>query len=132
MIEKIIIFYVVAFSLYALLSIYYKNPISALAFAWFGPVPVEGELYSNFKLRKIIYTFNWLLQFIYLYSLLFLIGSHYEWVESTYVYLAIVFGSAIGFGMALLATIGFSISWLKTKIIGPDGPFIIQVLDDED
>jgi len=103
-----------------------------IAFSWIGPFPGEGESLSSFKLRKVKYSLNWTLQFIYLFGVLFLLATYSPWVENTKIFLVFVFASTIGLGMAALATIGFFISWCKTKLVGLDPTFEFEYIEIDD
>ncbi|WP_192021237.1 hypothetical protein [Shewanella sp. WPAGA9] len=130
MTEKIALFYIVMFTILIVLNIFYRSKLSQLAFIWFGPIPTDGEFLSDFKLRKVRYALSWLLQFIYAFSIIFVLAVNFSWVEDTMLFMVFVFAFTIGVGMALFATIGFFISWLKTRVFGPDGRFELVEVDE--
>ena len=134
MTEKIAIFYVVAFTVLFILNVFYKSILSRIALIWFGPIPEDGEYLSEFKARKIKYSLSWLFQFIYVFAIIFLLAKMFPWIEKEVTFLVFMFAATIGIGMAVLATVGFVLSYLKTKIFGPERQFelIEEKLDEED
>ncbi|MBU2879141.1 hypothetical protein [Aliiglaciecola lipolytica] len=132
MIKEIAIFYIAVFSIYLLLSIFWRSKISQIAFIWFGPIPLEYEYLAEFKLRKFKYAFGWLLQFVYAISVVFLLASYFSWLQKETYFLVVTFALPIGFGMALLASIGFLLSYLKTALFGPNPYFEFVKEDDLD
>ncbi|MGV6852233.1 MAG: hypothetical protein ACWA5R_08650 [bacterium] len=130
MTEKIALFYIVMFTIVIILNVFYRSKISHLAFIWFGPIPQDGEFLSDFKFRKFKYALNWLLQFIYAFSILFVLSSNYRWVQETSIFLVFSFALVIGIGMAMLSSIGFLLSCLKTRMFGPDGRFEVTEINE--
>ncbi|UHQ54979.1 hypothetical protein [Microbulbifer sp. YPW16] len=120
MIEKIAIFYLIVFVVLVTLRFMRPNIITFVAFSWFGPFPEEGEALSSFKARRIRYAFSWLVQFIAYFSLLAILGIYFNSYFGDTFFLVASFAGTIGAGMAVLACIGFSISWLKTILVGPN------------
>lgn len=120
MIEKIMLFYLFVFIILIFLRMMKPNIITFVALSWFGPIPEEGELLSNFKIRKIRYAFSWVLQFIAFFVVLFFLNKYFEHLLSETAFMVASFAGAIGIGMAIFATVGFTISWLKTTIVGPN------------
>ena len=111
------------FTILVILKYMRPNIITFLAFSWFGPFPKEGELLSSFKARRVRYAFSWVIQFIAYFAILALLGVYFDERIGETFYLVASFAGTIGTGMAVLACIGFSISWLKTYIIGPNPEF---------
>ncbi|WP_105181885.1 hypothetical protein [Pseudoalteromonas sp. T1lg21] len=134
MTEKIAMFYVVAFTVLLVLNIFYKSIPSQIAFIWFGPVPKDGEYLSAFKARKIKYALSWLFQFIYAFAIIYLLAKMFPWLEKEVTFLMFIFAAIIGCGMAVLASVGFVVSYVKTKLLGPERQFEIieEELDEED
>ena len=99
------------------------NIITFVAFSWFGPFPEEGETLSSFKARRIRYAFSWFVQFLAYFALLAILGIYFNSYFSEVFFLVASFAGTIGAGMAALACIGFSISWLKTIVVGPNPKF---------
>ncbi|WKD49600.1 hypothetical protein [Microbulbifer spongiae] len=120
MIPKIAIFYLIVFITLITLRWMRPNIVTLAAFSWFGPFPEEGELLSSFKAKRIRYAFGWIVQFAAYFSLLTILGVYFKSYFSETFFLVASFAGIIGGGMALLACIGFSVSWLKTIIIGPN------------
>ncbi len=120
MIEKIAIFYLLVFVLLVALKRMRPNLLTFLAFSWFGPFPEEGELLSSYKARRVMYALSWAIQFIAYFEFLALIGTYFNSSFNETFFLVAGFAGTIGLGMTVLAFAGFSISWLKTVIFGPD------------
>lgn len=133
MIEKIAIFYFIAFTLYLLVHIFYKSKISIIALTWFGPIPQEYEYLSEFKLRRLKYAFGWALQFIYALCIAFGVVKLFPAIGKQDIFLVLMFGLTIGLGMTTLSSLGFLVSYSKTRLFGPDPYFepIEDVSDDE-
>lgn len=120
MIEKIAIFYLLVFALLVALKRMRPNLLTSLAFSWFGPFPEEGELLSSYKARRVMYALNWTIQFVACFAFLTLARIYFKGPFNETFFLVAGFAGTIGLGMAVLAFAGFSISWLKTVIFGPD------------
>lgn len=120
MIEKIAGIYIFIFMTLVALRLMKPNVITFIAFTWFGPFPQEGELLSNFKVRKIRYAFSWIIQFSFYFSLLALLSVYCEEYFGEPFFIVTGFAGTIGMGMAVLAFMGFSISWLKTVTVDPN------------
>lgn len=131
MIEEIAKFYAIAFSIYLLVHIFWRNRLSQLALTWFGPIPKQYEYLSEFKLRKFWYAFGWFLQLIYALILLFVVAKYYPQIEKHNYFLVISFGLTIGLGMSVLASFGFLVSFAKTYLLGPNPYFEFINHDDE-
>ncbi|MEL0068861.1 MAG: hypothetical protein VW874_11420, partial [Gammaproteobacteria bacterium] len=110
MIETIAYFYGIAFSVYLLVQLFWWSSIGRFALTWFGPIPEQYEYLSEFKLRRAWYAFGWLLQIIYAFTVLFIIGNYFPWTQGTDYFLVVSFALTIGFGMSLLASLGLFIS----------------------
>ncbi|WP_146027240.1 hypothetical protein [Bowmanella denitrificans] len=67
---------------------------------------------------------------VYAMCILWTVGSYFPWVQKENLFLVFAFGLTIGIGMAVLALIGFVISFGKTKIFGPDPYF--DFVEEED
>ena len=120
MTEKIAIFYLIVFIVLVTLRYMRPNIITFVAFSWFGPFPEEGETLSCFKARRIRYAFSWFVQFLAYFALLAILEIYFNGYFSDAFFLVASFAGTIGAGMAALACIGFSISWLKTIVVGPN------------
>ena len=130
MIEQIALFYTVAFTIYLALHFLMPNLAFALNFTWFGPIPKQYELLSEFKLRKILYATSLGLQLVYAMCILYAVGNYFPWVQNENIFLVFAFGITIGIGIAVLAIIGFVVSFGKTKFFGPDPYF--DFVEEED
>lgn len=131
MIEEIAKFYAIAFSIYLLVHMFWRNRLSQLALTWFGPIPKQYEYLSEFKLRKFWYAFGWFLQLIYALILLFVVAKYYPQIEKHNYFLVIAFGLTIGLGMSVLASFGFLVSFAKTYLLGPNPYFEFINYDEE-
>ena len=120
MTKKIAIFYLIVFIVLVTLRYMRPNIITFVAFSWYGPFPEEGETLSSFKARRIRYAFSWFVQFLAYFALLAILGIYFNGYFSDAFFLVASFAGIIGAGMAALACIGFSISWLKTIVVGPN------------
>ena len=120
MIEKIAGIYIFIFMALVALKLMKPNLITFIAFTWFGPFPQEGERLSSFKVRKIRYAFSWIIQFSLYFSLLALLAVYCEEYFGEPFFIVTGFAGTIGMGMAVLAFMGFIISWLKTVTFGPN------------
>ena len=120
MIEKIAFFYLFLFTGLVALKYMKPNIVTFVAFSWFGPFPEKGELLSTFKARRLRYAFSWIIQFAAYFAILAILGVFFQNHLNETFFLVAGFAGTIGAGMAVLASIGFSVSWLKTVIIGPN------------
>lgn len=126
MIPKIAILYLIVFITLITLRFMRSNIVTFVAFSSLGPFPEEGALLSSFKAKRIRYAFSWIVQFAAYFCLLTIIGLYFKSYFSETFFLMASFlpvASSAGIiegGMVLPACIGFSVSWLKTIIIGPN------------
>ena len=103
---------------------------SKVAFTWLGPVPTIGESWSSFQFRWAKFCFS----FIAIFSAVFSLLGFYAWAfpspNASTLFFVLAFSSSIGLGMALVASIVFSIKAVKAIWWGPN-PVLSDALKDE-
>jgi len=110
-------------SAYLALWLLGRRPNSLLcraATTWFGPLPTQGESWSRFQLRWAAYSLRWLIQIAVLFCALWFVEVRAPEVYSYSVFQLLWFALPLGFGMALLASIGFLAKAAKAHYIGPN------------
>jgi hypothetical protein len=100
-----------------------NSRLSRLAFTWIGPHPAPGERWSTFRLRWSIYSVWWLVHIAAVFSVLWIAVRHWPSIANQMWWQALWFALPLGAGMALLAAVGFLISWGKARLVGPNPTF---------
>jgi hypothetical protein len=100
------------------------NAVARAAFTWIGPRPQTGELWSAYQARWAVYSFGWLCQIALVFSLLWVISKRLAGIDSHPWFLALALGLTLGAGIALLATLGFTVKAAKAHYFGPNPPWI--------
>ena len=98
-----------------------ESRISKLAFTRFGPIGCGGEHYSEYLLRWMSFSSRWLWSIVILWLLLFFSAKWTPEIQESDIR-SILLGVVLptGIGMALLATVGFALRYLKARFLGPN------------
>ncbi len=91
-------------------------------------MPEHGELMSAFKMRKIKFAVSWGVQCVTLFAILHLVAHFWIRLGGSTTLRALSFALSFGAVMAMVATLWLSISWAKTRLLGPDGAILIEVV----
>lgn len=118
--RSIVVFWAVVFVVLVALRRWPDNAVARAAFTWFGPVPVPGESWAKFQFRWAAYSFSWLCQFCFVLTVLFLLSSYLQGIESSSWFRVLLFAVPLGAGMAFLALVGFLFKAAKARFFGPN------------
>jgi hypothetical protein len=97
-----------------------NSRLSRAAFTWFGPSATQGELLSTLQSRWLAYSLGWLARFGLAFSaLVFAASRRPPLAEETWFQL-LGFILVMGIMLALLASLGFVLKFLKVRYVGPN------------
>lgn len=122
---KLIIFWVLLFTITWLVHRHPNTSLSTLASSWHGPIPRENELLSSFLLRQSTHAFSWALQTAFIITGLFLLELWFPELNQSNLYIASIFSTFLLGGTFLLATLVYFFQAIKQRWIGPN-PLVLE------
>lgn len=120
---KIAIFFAALFGCLWLIGKFPHHPASRLAQHWLGPFPIQGELLSNFYLRRALYSFKLFCQAIVGMIALWILVSWRPALGDTAWFLLPGFALTLISGTFLLAATLYVVSSFKQRLFGPNPSF---------
>lgn len=117
---RIAAFWIVVGSMMLLLRVLSTNPILRAAFTWFVPKQLSNEKWSTYQFRMAAYSSSWLIQFLFLFSVLWLVSRLWPAAVESKWWPVFLLGLPLGIGTSALAAIGYVIKGVKARYSGRD------------
>jgi hypothetical protein len=90
---------------------------------WMSPVLHRGDRLSDYKARRVKHAVAWAVGLATLITIGTAVAARFGLMGEDVAISVVIFIGGIGFMMASAASVGLFVSWIKTKLLGPNPQF---------